>query len=605
MAQPIIVQFDDRSASGSTSTSTVAGTVIKNDRGSDQPVLFYPGQEKRILNYLGVPDTGKEAVQDVLDYNTKYAIWVSSPSIGGKYGGALVTKTGTIPFVGGKTTKEITFSAIVNTESVATGNGVLTNFDKTIVDFAHYTKQTVDLLVNGVSIVVVASDAEPEVLTTTPNIGAGTFTRATGVLDFTFTTAPATTDVITIKYTVNRSADAYFAVFNTNAQVDDLKLKTAKTTANQFTLTLQQNDQLTSTYKTVSGFPQTVSTIPNTKNGNGVNIYAPTYFANDDRISVIVNTSLTVNTFTDDTSYISFAGGLRGASSTSALTAGWAYFQDKSKYKSNLFFDTSAESTVPALLATMRTSYQTYADYLIPLANDTSTAIIADKAGFSLDNRGLKFFATGWGVTTNLYKGTEFTGSLMGKVALRYADIANDAYRGLAPAWYNANGKWGGQLGGGVVSLVRNWNDTEVEALKAVRINPVVFDTSFGLVITSQLTSQSLESDYAYQAHSGLADFIVQNVVEKILPYQLSKPNDSFHRTSISNQISTVLRQVQTVGTNQLLNNFLVQCDELNNDADALSRREFIVDVYVQFTPTSETIRLNFINDAQGNITVA
>lgn len=606
MAYPIQVNFDDRSASAKRPIGLPYGaTVIVSDRGPTEPILISPKQSKRIIDICGVPDTGKEGIWDVIEFNNSYPIWLSAPSTGGAYGGVLVKKTGTVPFVSGKASKELDFEAILNKESAGTGNGIITNFTKTINTPLEYVPNSIDILVNGVSIALLSSNADVEILTTNPDIGSGTFTRATGVLDFTFDNPVVLGQTVEVTYESNASTTAYFAVFNKNPQADDLKLKVAKSSiAGQYSLSLQKLDYVTNTYKIVAGWPKTISTIPNTKNGNGVNIYGPVLLAEDDFVSVVVNTDLAFSTFTDDTTFVSFAGGIRGATGDPAIASGWAYFQSKNKYKATIFFDTTADSSVPPIFQTLRASYQKRADYLLPTINDTATAINVAVDALSIDNRGIKFFATGFGEVINNYTGSPITSSLMGRVALRYADIANDAFRGLAPSWYNTNGKWGGQLGGGITKLIHEWNDTEQDALKANKVNPVIFDNSFGVVIVSQLTSQSLESDYAYQAHSGLADNIVQTVEENILPFQLSKPNDDFHRTSIKSQIETILRLMSQVGSNQLLSYYSVICDGENNNSDVLSRREFVVDVIVRFTPTSELIVLNFINDAQGTTTV-
>ena len=65
----IQVILDDRSASVSTSVGATGATVIKAARGGDTPILFQPKQKKRILNMLGYPGAGNEAIDDIITYN--------------------------------------------------------------------------------------------------------------------------------------------------------------------------------------------------------------------------------------------------------------------------------------------------------------------------------------------------------------------------------------------------------------------------------------------------------------------------------------------------------------------------------------------------------
>lgn len=88
---------------------------------------------------------------------------------------------------------------------VDTGDGVETVFSTTIPAYqlGGYTHQSIDIEVDGVSITVSATDDPIEVLTTTPDVGSGTYNRATGEFSFTFDTAPALDEVISIVYTAS------------------------------------------------------------------------------------------------------------------------------------------------------------------------------------------------------------------------------------------------------------------------------------------------------------------------------------------------------------------------------------------------------------------
>lgn len=598
MSELIQIITDDRSATVSTSVGAVGATVIKSNRGGAQPVYFAPKSTSKILDYFGIPDTGNEAVDDVITYNSKYPIWVSAPSTGGLYGGVLVTTSGTIPFVGGKSSTTLDFSQILNSESPSQiPDGLITEFTKTIQDATNYVHQSFDIILNGTSINVSASDAEPEILTTTPNVGSGTYTRATGVLEFTFTSAPISTDIIKLTYEVNRSADAYFALFNKNPQADDLSVKILKDTDDNFIINLNKIFWETGIAKAVTGFPQIGSTVVNEKNGYGINIYMPELFKNSQHFIPVVNTDLAVSTFTNDTNYISFAGGVRGTTSTAQYTAGWTYFQSANLYPADVFFDTTADSAIPAIFNTLRNSYQKYSYYILPLPNEDATTAISTASSRMTDNKGLAFYWN-WGYITNQYTGTNILSSLMGRRALRLGDMY-DVFNGLAPAWYNENGTHGGQLGSGIVELTYDADDATQELLEAARVNPTIFHPAFGVVLTRERTSQSLLSNFASIGHTRLYDYYIKNIVGQVLPYQLYKLNDVPHRTRVKSSIEKIISPTLAAPYN-LLRSFVVKVDEKNNNDEVLAREEFVVSIAIKFTPFSKWIKVFFFVTAQG-----
>lgn len=589
----INVVYNDKSATARGAVSVVGATVIKASRGGDVPVLFSAGQSKRILDYFGIPDVGNEAVDDIIQYNNSYPIWVSAPSKDGRYGGVLVSSTGTDSFIGGKTSKTLNFSEVDNTDLIGIANGVLTNYSIVIEDFGNYINQSIDILINGVSTSVAASDAEPEILTS--SLGSGTYTRATGTLDFTFTEAPAVGSKIEVAYKTVKSG-AYFAIFNKNPQVDDLAVKITKTTTNgEFVINLYKKSG--SVYNLINGFPKTFSMIANTKNGFQQNIYAPVLFKDSDFIEIVVNENAVYSTFIDDTSNVLFAGGLRGTTSTAELTTGWDYFKQVNKYKADIFFDTTADAAIPNLFLALRNSYQKYAYYILPTTNVSYSDAITAYSSTMVDHKGIAYY-WGWGKIINPYTGSFMTSSLMGRRALRLADMF-DVFNGLAPAWFNENGTHGGQLGSGIIEMFFDADEDAQELLYQARINPTVMHPVFGVVNTRERTSQSMLSDYSSIGHVRLADYIVYNIITQALPYQLYKLNDYSHRTSVKSKIESIIAPTAGEPFN-LLRDYIVKCDAENNNDEVLAREEFVVSVAVRFTPFSKYITLFFTNSAQG-----
>lgn len=566
-------------------------TVIRASKGPLIPVYIDKGGEKRILNLFGKPSSTYPDVWDVIEANKKAGIWVSAPSKNGLYSGVLVTKTGTVALTSGQSTTSIDFDAIPIEETVGTGDGSTATFVKTLTDKSFYVNQTLDIEVAGTSINVTASDAATELLTTSPDVGTGTYVRATGVLTFTFTSIPTNGQAITVTYDTDRSADVYMALFSRAPQDDDLSVQITEASA-VFTIDAYKiNDD--NEYEELPLSPYDVSLTPNTKDGFGANIYVDDVFEDDDFIIPVVNTDLTFTTFVDDVAKVDFAGGDRGDTITiTELTLGWAYFQQTTTYAADIFFDCTADSGIPAIFETLRGTYQKYSAYLLPLPNQAYATAIVTKSGYSVSNRGIYFYYN-WGKARDIYNNSYLWSPLMGRIAGKHADMV-DVYNGLAPSWIDENNH-GGQLGSGIVEMAYDLSEAALEALDTSQINPIVFDNQYGVMIVSDRTSLTTLSDYSYIGHSRVADYCISNILNQALPFQLTKLNDTKHRVQVKSKCELIV--------NPLLNPFygllseaLVVCDSTNNTATELARREFVVEVYVKFTPFSETIKFIFTN---------
>lgn len=567
----------------------IGATVIRASKGPVKPIKISRGGEQRILNIFGKPSASYPDVWDAIEYNKKADLWVSAPSKSGLYSGVLVTKTGTKALTSGLSTlTSLDFSALPVEQTIGTGDGSTAAFIFTLTDKTYYVNQSIDIEVDGVSINVTASDASTEILTTTPNVGSGTYVRSTGVLTFTFLTPPTNNQVVTATYTTDRSAEVYFGLFSIAPQANDLAVQISMASS-VFTVNAYQKDS-NSNYIELPNSPYSVSLTANTKNGFGENIYLVDTFTDDDYITPVIGT-LALSTFTNDSAKVDFAGGYRGVAPTiTEWTAGWAYFQNPNTYAADIFFDCTADAGIPAIFSTLRNTYQKYKAYLLPLPNTAYATAITNKSSLSTSDRGIYFYYN-WGKARDTYNNSYLWSPLMGRIAGKHADMV-DVYNGLAPCWIDENGH-GGQLGSGIVEMAYDLSEGALEALDDAQINPVIFDPQYGVMIVSDRTSQTTLNDYSYIPHSRVADYCISNVISQALPYQLVKLNDITHRTIVKSKIDLITGPL-TNPQLPLLAEAGTQCDEFNNDAAARSRREFICTTFVKFTPFSEKIKFTF-----------
>lgn len=346
----------------------------------------------------------------------------------------------------------------------------------------------------------------------------------------------------------------------------------------------------------------TVSPTEGKKDGFGKNVYVENIFDGETNDFLIAKANPTSGhddptyEMTDDTTPTLLEGGSRSTPVAGDFTTVWNTFQKARQYSADIFMDNTTYSEVVNTFDTLRNSYQKYAYYIapLPMSEDVTTAITTKK-GYSIDNPGLAFY---WnhGKVSDTYNGGSFWTSLIGRVGRKLA-LMDNIYNGGAPAWIDENNH-GGQLGSGILELEYDPTEDELETLDESGVNAIVFDQNYGVLIASQRTGQSpgVLSDNSWIAHRRLFDYIIQNIVDQVLPFQLVKLNDESHRARVASQAESLIIPIQAEG---LLNAFAVICDSSNNTDNILAQRKFILDVIVQVTPYSETIDLRFTNIGQ------
>lgn len=596
----ISTKFLDTTSSVQTTLPIFGATAIKASKGPEDFYFFNKGETQKILDTYGYPSSTYPGIQDAIDFNLKTGLFISAPYKTGKHGGVFITKEGTIPFVSGTSSKTIAdYSAIACETSVGTGTGSAVTFTKVIPNFDYYVHQSIDILVDGVSITVTASNADPEVLTTSPDVGDGTYNRTTGTLSFTFDSAPALGAVITTSYEMDIDSIVYATLYSHDQQADDLKVKVEKdtTTPGNFFMNVYRYVPTEKDYFEINGSPFYFSIDPLGKDGYGNNVYIETVFAEDEQVlfSSTVQED-TFDTFTNDTTSVALSGGLRGASiDGSDLATAYSPLTDKTKYPTKIIFDTTAEANVATKFEQLRTGDLNRVRFMLPTADLTPTEIIADPltAANNTTDRGIYYYCLTWEIHKDLYQGRNFNCSNMGLIAGKMADVLLLGPGGV-PAWIDENGV-GGQLGSSIVKFNKAATDSELQLLDQNRINPVVNDPLYGPMIKSWRTRQTRISDYAYIGQSSLADWIVDLIETQVLPFQLGKAIDDFHMNLVKSKTETILSSVQ-----RWLNDSYVLCDRTNNTAETQQQQKFILTVGVQYTAYSNIIEFTFINTPQG-----
>lgn len=332
-------------------------------------------------------------------------------------------------------------------------------------------------------------------------------------------------------------------------------------------------------------------------NSQNQSIYIFDVFKNNPFVTPIVNTSYTsIATLQGFSDAVILTGGRRGGTpNSSSIYNSWQPFRRAKRYKIKTFVDLYGNST--GYIKDIITSSQKYAFGISPIPLGTlALDAISYRQNLNIDNANLALY-TNWIVIEDIFNGGGLIYvSGMGKVAIKYAESVN-VYNAESPAGIDENGL-GGSLNKGyqIIDVENDYTDAELELLDNAQINPILKDDRYGVIISGDRTLQVAESDTSFVGARRLYNYILENIVDNILPLQEFRLNDQRHRDKMRSLILDIMNPILVDG---YLAEFEVVCDESNNTPDVLNRREFVIDIYVKVTPNSQKIKLNFIRISQ------
>ena len=165
--------------------------------------------------------------------------------------------------------------------------------------------------------------------------------------------------------------------------------------------------------------------------------------------------------------------------------------------------------------------------------------------------------------------------------------------------WFSPAGYDRGRMRG-IVKLAFNPNQSQRDDLYTNRVNPVVSFPGRGVVLFGDKTALAKPS--AFDRINVRRMFItIEKAVATAAKFQLFEINDEFTRSAFTNAIVPFLRDIQG---RRGLENFSVQCDEINNDAEVVNSNRMVAEIRIQPTHSINFIYLNFIATRSGvNVT--
>jgi len=596
----IIVNLINRSSSVKSAPANGMGaTVIPAKRGKGIPVKIQKGQTSRILQLYG---SDSYHVLEAIAYNDKYPLYICAPHSNGVQSALMLTDDGleNIPLL----SDDVNFSSLLTQHLLGKSLEGIASYSATIPHFNKLAKNSSCWIVVGKQIHLLTRSTESsEEISFTCSAGTGTLDLATGAVEFEFSAQPDAGQLISFRYCVDISDKAY-ALFGMNFPCEDflaLFVKKSEISKDQLVLGLAETKNGVNT--SIQGFPLEMSLKEGYQNAAGKLLFIEQLLKENDFLFAKINKAKSFDISVWDAGsgvYTNFAGGNRGDPVTGIeLTAGWQKYKSTRLYPADIYFDTTGEQAAKAAMLSLRNGPVPYKRFLAPVgAGFPSASEVLDPEFTLPSNRGLSVFWNGAYIQNPFAPTGDLLSTLMGEIAAKFADALVHSYGGRAVSWGDENNGGGQLTGGRIVKMLHDADQTELKAMDNKRINPVVQQELFGVIITSRRTTDLSESDYSYTDYSAIVDYCVERTVNEVLPYQITKFNDDVHRADVATRENLIIKPL-TVSPNNVICEYVIKCDTENNDDDVMARQEFVLTVGIKVTPKSEIVILNFINSGQ------
>lgn len=194
------------------------------------------------------------------------------------------------------------------------------------------------------------------------------------------------------------------------------------------------------------------------------------------------------------------------------------------------------------------------------------------------------------------YTGKKYWACPIGDVALMLAQIMDKKLGGCAPAWLNDNGL-GGQLSRTVLKAKYDLTDKATQVFDEKGLNPIIFNSDVGLMITSQKTSELEAGDWSYLGHSMSFDLFKREMRDKVMRPQLLKAIDDHYMNIRQKEADNILSK-RTTGSRPIWAEGANYIKEVNT-AQTKLQRKFVIKTKVKVNVFSEWVELVFTNVAQ------
>jgi phage tail sheath protein FI len=140
--------------------------------------------------------------------------------------------------------------------------------------------------------------------------------------------------------------------------------------------------------------------------------------------------------------------------------------------------------------------------------------------------------------------------------------------------------------------MQQNFTETDQSYLYAGNVNPIVVFPGEGTFLMGNKTSYNGTGSLSKINTASLVSYLKKELLASTQKY-LFEVNDALTRQRV---VSTVTPILQSVLSGNGITNYRIVCDETNNTSEILAQNKLVLDVYIQPTPTAETLVITIIN---------
>jgi hypothetical protein len=632
--------------------SSVKGYMtIKAPKGNAEAVYFPKGSLSKIHSMVGLPSVDYPNVQDALDFNAQFGLWISSPpgsdvDYPSYFGGSYLTKYGFLPFhketdkqnpsyiakvdVGFEQRQFLDKTALVGEETVtvAWDSGATKKILITGVPYDFFQKVNTLTLLGPAGLITFTFTAGSVKV---GSVTVGTFALDTSHYDITIT-GSASVDGLDIGDTDSvwwggdlnntqhlSTTDKYWGV---DIQTDTYmyfvqKSPTEKTTTIRVTDIGYNDDAVSSDRNTISfnvseivypGTSQSGGTfkgslLTGAKDGFGASMYLKDILPDEaySFIEVYVVKALDSGVLYKEAQSGTVTLSLLGQRYTDyadvdvdvVLGLGWDEAEKNAYSEVKLFMDPEGSAAIKTVLASLRGNTHKTATFISAIRAATKELLLTARTAAG-NSDGLAYYCNEF-LRKETYTGTKYWSNLIGAIGVKLARIMQDKNGGWAPMYTDVSGL-GGALAVSVEKAKFEFDNDEQQSFDSAGLNPVILDSYYGLMIISQKTAHdpiSL-SDWSYLGHSMSFDLFKRDMYQFVMTPQLGKPNDDVFQEIRFNQTNDLLRK-RLEGPNKIWSAGVCEIYNINTP-EVKAARKFKIRVKVKVTVFSEFVELEFMN---------
>ena len=594
--------------------------VVRAPKGTTEAIYFPKGSQNLILSTIGLPSKTWPDIQDALDFNANFGLWISAPAgANSYYGSTYLTSYGLLSGWRNETSKtepafeiqlpfgeeEKIVTALTSTTKTWSSNTILISaLNNTFIGklngvVLNYTNSTTNETFEMVALV---DGTDLKVGSTIVGTTASTTLTITGAIsidgfdlsgtDATYVQANIAT--VSLTYLIDVTNESYLQFIQKSPRDASTTVTITDFSAADNTISFTTSEVIypnkTTVNSEVSG-----SLIPGTVNGYNANIYLQDVYPDNAYTPIEINVIKEIETGSSLVIAANTTATLTGSRGTmvdvTVLTEGWTEATKPAYETIKIFMEPSCLSGIKTAFAAIVESQPlsigitgrklTQGEF-----NDITTVI----AGATNKQIGVY---VGEFLRKENYTSTKYYSNLIGAVGAKLAKIIQDGMGGIAPMFTDTNGM-GGSLSVSFDAVRWEFSKEQLRALNTKNLNPIINDNIYGLLIAGQKTTQTAESDWSYLGHTMAFLEFKREIRDFVMIPQLGLPNNTFYQNMRLNQANAILNK-RLSGANPVWTAGKIYISEVNTD-EIKAARKFLIVARVKVTVFSEYVELVLAN---------